>query len=118
MIEPIEGAETCVWVKLRFIGFHRWKEAPGQYNFLKDWHRHEFHISAGKKVTELNRQIEFLRLKDQMLAYVREVYEGKRFELSCEMIAHDLIGIFGLSFCSVSEDDENGALVQMRKEKT
>jgi hypothetical protein len=109
--------EVVVYCKLQFVGFHRWKDAPHQVKYLQSWHRHVFHVICGRKVTELNRQIEFITLKNNITAFVREKYENQYFEDSCEMIANEIMGIFDLSFCSVSEDDENGAIVHEFKER-
>lgn len=99
---------TSVWCTFDFVGFHYWKAAPDQVDFLRPPHRHIFKVKAGVRTTK-SREVEFIQLKDKLVAYVREAYEGKVFTYSCEEIAADLILTFGLSYCEVSEDGENGA---------
>ena len=103
--------QCVIWCKFRFTAIHCWKEATGASYFLRHPHRHEFHVKAGMTVTSLDREIEFIELKRKMKAYCKEAYEDKEFEYSCEEIAMDLIETFGLSFCEVSEDGENGASI-------
>lgn len=101
-----------IWVTARFEGWHRWKDAPDECAYLRDWHRHMFHIKLGVQVTHANRDIEFIGLKAKLDTHLR-TYTGyeKRFELSCEQIALALQVVFNASFVEVSEDGENGALV-------
>jgi hypothetical protein len=112
---------THVFVKTRFIGFHRWLDAPKEFEFLRHFHRHEFHVQLTVKVEELNRQIEFLKLKDELDAAIAfhftKVDRWRYFEDSCEQIADKLckqfqerLQIQSIS-CEVSEDGENGAIV-------
>jgi hypothetical protein len=100
-----------VWVSTRFVGFHRWKDAPNQVIYLRDWHRHEFHVQVGVAVQGSDREVEFLQLKDAVKSFVRGNYEGKYFEWSCEQLAERLMTAFGACFVEVSEDGENGATV-------
>lgn len=109
-------AEVVVWFTCQFSAIHRWKNAPAGVAFLRHPHRHVFHVKGGVRVDKLDRQVEFITLKNQVQAYIKEAYENKEFEYSCEMIAADLIETFKLSFCEVSEDGENGAAIMMIKE--
>lgn len=102
---------TSVWVTTQFIGFHRWKDAPDEVKFLRDWHRHVFHVKLGVPVDHNNRDIEFILLKDK-LSYFISANFAKQFEYSCEQIAEMIVTKFNGSFCEVSEDGENGALVE------
>lgn len=116
-----------IWVTLQVQGTHNWPDCPYEdVAFLRDTHRHLFQIKAYKLVTHGNRDIEFIRLKNQILKYLNDTYEiwvGNKqgdttvFEYkmhsfgarSCEMLAEELINHFELSQCEVSEDLENGA---------
>jgi len=104
--------KTIVWVTAQFEAFHRWKDAPEDVSFLRNYHRHIFHVKLGKEVTHGDRQIEFIQLKRELELYIREKFEGGRFEYSCEMLASALHVEFGAYFVQVSEDGENGAIVQ------
>ena len=103
-------------IKTRFIGFHRWKDAPQDVAFLREWHRHIFHVHVLLRVSKLNRELEFFQVQTELNDYLQQTWEGKSFEASCEMIADAIIKALstkGLPIKSamVSEDDENGALV-------
>lgn len=104
---------TNVWVTTSFIGFHRWKDAPDSVAYLRDYHRHVFHVKAWKTVTGPDREVEFHSLKTKIDAWFEARYADTRFEDSCEMIALALIESLGLSAAQVSEDGENGAFVEV-----
>jgi hypothetical protein len=101
---------VIVWVTDTFYGFHRWKDAPSEVEFLRDFHRHLFHVKVGMAVKQLDREIEFFLLKAD-LAMKLEDYQGQQFEKSCEMIATEILECMGAEFVEVSEDGENGATV-------
>lgn len=110
--------ERLVWVKFTFTALHFYEGASGKTHYLKKPHRHQFHVKAFKRVTHNDRDVEFIQMKDSMLAYVRSKYEGADpTNQSCEDIAEDLITMFGLSGCEVSEDNENGASLFLMKDE-
>lgn len=108
--------KTTVEVKIVVEGTHFWPDAPESVGFLAHPHRHQFVIRAAVNVTLDDREIEFFTLAQEIRGLMRGFYEqtecgidfGRR---SCEMIAKELIGLAGLTRCSVHEDDENGAIV-------
>ena len=102
---------AAVWVSTTFVGVHRWKNAPDQVGFLRDWHRHVFHVKLAVSVVGLDREVEFLQLKEKVNIHLARTYR-ERFELSCEMIALDLVREFRAKWVEVSEDGENGAIVE------
>lgn len=101
---------VIVWVTDQFEGYHRWAAAPEEVDFLKEWHRHLFHVKMGVRVTGLDREVEFFMLK-RLLDKKLGKYRNEKFEASCEMIATDLLDHFNAEFVEVSEDGENGAIV-------
>jgi len=108
-----------VFSKLEVDGIHNWKNCLiDEVRFLRDNHRHIFHIKAYKLVTHSDRDVEFIQFKHILLDYLKEKYysEEKRTHYfgskSCEMIAIELIEKFDLTSCEVSEDGENGSLVK------
>lgn len=103
---------TLVWATTQFEGFHRWKSAPDSVAFLRDWHRHLFHVRLGVQVEKHDREVEFLTLKTQVDEHLAKYWKGQKFESSCEMIAADLLQRFQASFVEVSEDGENGARLE------
>lgn len=109
---------VLVWARTRFVGFHRWKNAPESVSFLRMYHRHEFHVEVGKTVLLLDREIEFTELKrkvDDLLT----TYSGydNRFDHSCEQLAEIILVKMDMDYVTVSEDGENGATVTRKDHK-
>ena len=111
---------TEVYCTLQIEGQHCWPECPfEEVKYLRDPHRHLFHIKATKKVTHDDRDVEFIILKHKIEDYFYEKYFDSDLRLmnfesmSCEMIAKELITKFDLLRCEVSEDGENGAVVSV-----
>lgn len=112
--------KTNVIVKLQFEGLHHW---PGvvehanleEVHFLAALHRHIFHVTAKKEVTHDDRDIEIIKLKRNIQAYLHRRYWTENANcyylgpMSCEMLAKELAKYFGLNYCEVLEDGENGA---------
>jgi hypothetical protein len=103
---------TVVWVTTRFVGYHRWKDAPDNVSFLRDYHRHVFHVQVAVDVLGHDREVEFFTLKSRVDAYIDHNWAGRKFDASCEHIAADLQKQFGAAWVEVSEDGENGAVVK------
>jgi len=111
---------TEVYCTLQVEGQHCWPECPFvEVEYLRDLHRHLFHIKAIKKVTHDDRDVEFIMLKHKIENYFYENYFNEDIQMmsfgsmSCEMIAKELITKFNLLRCDVSEDGENGAIVSV-----
>lgn len=110
--------KTEVFCTLQVEGTHCWPGCPfEEVAYLRDPHRHVFHIKAYKEVFHDDRDVEFIMLKHEIQQYfVSKYYQpaGKLCvfgAMSCEMIGRELIEQFGLSRVEVSEDNENGAVV-------
>ena len=110
--------QTEVYCTLQIDGTHSWPACPfDEVAYLRDPHRHMFHIKAYKPVTHSDRDTEFIMLKHLILHYLRSKYYDcvnhthVLGSTSCEMLCHELITEFGLSKCEVNEDSENGAMV-------
>jgi hypothetical protein len=112
-----------VWCTLQVEGTHNWPGCPfDEVAYLRDPHRHVFHIKAYKLVTHSDRDVEFIMLKHQIVQFFEDRYmcsgSSKLCEFgakSCEMIAQELINQFDLSRCEVSEDNENGAILTVEE---
>lgn len=102
---------VIVWIRSSFVGFHRWRDAPADVAFLRNYHRHVFYAKVGVKVGHMNRDVEFFQLKRRVDSYLAEHFQMQYFEASCEMIAADLLKQFDAVAVEVSEDNENGATV-------
>ncbi len=125
----IADRTTEVFCTLHLEGTHSWPNCPyDEVDYLRDTHRHIFHIKAHKLVTHSDRDVEFIMLKHRIEAYLLTEYgreithesgwticDNKRIcefgAMSCEMIAENLLDTFDLIQCEVSEDGENGSIV-------
>jgi hypothetical protein len=104
-------------VRSTFIAFHAWPNAPQEVGFLRNVHRHEFHVELAVRQKHTDRAVEYITLRrwlDCELNAWRDKDLGAR---SCEMIAEQLIGYaqhegYDVEYCRVFEDGENGAEVQ------
>lgn len=108
-----------VYCTLQVEGTHNWPGCPfDEVAYLRDPHRHVFHVKAYKPVTHSDRDTEFIMLKHHIVTYIQSRYFSPLTKLcefgpmSCEMIAQELIDWFKLSACEVSEDNENGAILR------
>jgi len=111
-----------VFCTLQMEATHAWYSCPiDEVDFLRVDHRHIFYIKAYHQVTHSDRDVEFIWLKHEIQDYLKLTYfnEDKRIHIlgakSCEMLAIELIERFNLSKCEVSEDNENGAIVEANK---
>lgn len=112
---------TNIVVNFQYEATHNW---PGvvdhpdlkSVSFLQYPHRHMFHVCAKKEVKHSDRDVEIIKFKRELWEHLRSSYGGELGAMSCEMLAEDLVRRFGLSYCSVLEDGENGAEVYQRYE--
>lgn len=112
---------TVVYSKITFEGVHCWLRAPDEVAYLRQRHRHIFHVKAVVKVNHDDRDVEFIMLGHRIKEWIKRQYpkysgapadETVDLEYtSCEQLAKTLLEAFGLFSCEVSEDDENGAVV-------
>jgi hypothetical protein len=109
---------TEVYCTLQLPGIHNWPGCPfDEVGYLRDPHRHMFHIKAHAKVGHDDRDVEFIILKNTITQYLHDAYWSEKTRClffgarSCEMIARELIETFDLCRCEVSEDGENGAIL-------
>lgn len=107
-------------VNLQIEAFHNWpaaKEVFPEVGFLAERHRHIFHICCKKEVDHDDRDVEIILFKRTVLEYLYDEYVRKGSVIqvcelgstSCEMLARELLERFKLEYCSVLEDNENGA---------
>lgn len=104
--------KTTIWIRTQFEALHAWPKAPDDVAFLRSPHRHMFHVRIGMEVAHKDRAIEFFQFKEKVEGYLRGKYEGMSTNKSCEMIAQELFEAYDASFVEVSEDGENGAIVE------
>lgn len=104
-------------VRLQLEGVHCWPECDVEgVEFLKHPHRHIFFIECKKEISHNDRDIEIIKLKRSIQDYMTKKYAinditcefGRK---SCEDLAEEILNAFDLNYCSVLEDNENGAEV-------
>lgn len=106
-----------IFITDRFEALHQWPQAPEEVAFLRHPHRHVFHVKVMISVTHSDRQVEFIMAKRTLSTILKTYYANKLSTASCEHFAED-IGKFmvhngyNVSQVEVSEDGENGAVVE------
>ena len=122
-----ENAKRWIWVTFQKEGIHKYPAAledpalatGDEYDvsFLGYPHRHIFHFRVAITVTHNDRDIEFIQFK----RWLEKLYSEKTLELdykSCEMMSDDLFDKISEKYpgrdvkIEVSEDGENGALIE------
>jgi len=111
---------TYVQIKFVVEGWHAWKDAPIEVDSLKPRHRHLFVIRAKIPVSHDDRQLEFFLVKNFLQeALLKRFPKGEFRSFSCEFLAkfvlEDIMVNYGIKkdiTVSVSEDDENSAIVE------
>lgn len=119
-----------IWAKVqsRFEALHNYSTAPQEVSFLRFVHRHEFHVTLWVEQFHDDRDVEYILCKRWLTDELRTSYERENMgQTSCEMIARSLAqsaqkqfpthtGIAGMKRrirVEVTEDGENGALVEL-----
>mgnify|MGYP005674988451 FL=1 len=123
----LQNAKRWIWVTFKKEGIHKYPAAledpalatGDEYDvsFLGYPHRHIFHFKVAITVTHNDRDIEFIQFK----RWLEKLYAEKTLELdykSCEMMSDDLFHKIWEKYpgrevkIEVSEDGENGALIE------
>ena len=114
-----------VVVTNNFKGYHKYSEAPRNVAFLKDVHRHVFHVKTTIEVYHNERDIEFFQFQSHIEHFVKHRYyrafdeyiEGIYIN-SCESLAEAILANLHAIYpgrharVEVWEDNENGAIVE------
>ena len=109
---------TKIFVPFQFWAHHRWKDAPENLDYLREYHRHLFICRVELEVNQLDREISFEDVQIYLDHHVLGQYRDRLLEYSCETIADKLIHSFHTRFGArwysvmVSEDGINGAVVE------
>lgn len=106
--------KSYIYFCVKVPGYHCYPEA--ELLNIRERHFHEFGIEVKVSVTELNREIEFIALREEFLASLHQRFmSGEEFEfgtLSCEQIAVQVAKIIASHvgvremIISVEETDE------------
>lgn len=107
--------KTTITIRLQVEGVHRWAKCPHEdVKFLRDFHRHIFHVECEKQVFHDDRDVEFILFKRELeKCYSDEGPMSLNYQ-SCEMIARELAKYIQTKYpnralsISVAEDNENG----------
>jgi hypothetical protein len=105
--------KTMIWITTQFEGFHKYPKAPDGVEFLKDLHRHIFHVKVWIEVKHNDRELEFILFK----RFINKVIWNNNLSenASCEIICDALYESIKSKYpkrevrIEVSEDGENGA---------
>lgn len=101
-----------IQVNLQVEGLHKWEDCNLEdVIYLRNLHRHIFHIKVIKQVTHNNRDIEIILFKKGIISYIKDKYNGNFGNMSCEDIAENILVTFDCHVVEVLEDNENGAIV-------
>lgn len=106
---------TTVWVKLDFEALHYWPEAKHPVEYLKNAHRHVFKVKAEVHVKHLNRDVEFIELKNKLKEFCESTWTMRCTADSCEIMCGTIVGYLQdhlncrVHSVTVSEDGENGS---------
>jgi len=103
-----------IFIKTSFAALHNWPACPfEEVRYLRRLHRHIFHVQAWFPVHHNNRDLEFIKVKQDINLWIRNKWEDQELiGISCEMMAEALMNNFGCSKVTVSEDNENGATIE------
>jgi hypothetical protein len=85
-------AVTAAIATLRVPGFHAWPTAPDRRAYLRDQHRHLFHIRVAVSVEHGDREIEIHDLMDEVRHTIEPFEVGARTHytfgaMSCEHLS-------------------------------
>lgn len=105
-----------IFVNNRLEGVHCYKNAPKEVSFLRNLHRHLFHVKTTIQVYHDDRDVEFLIFKkfiDKCLGRLK--WDNN---MSCEMISDSLKDMISMKYpkreliIEVAEDGENGSVTR------
>jgi hypothetical protein len=103
--------KTYIILTTQFEALHSWPDCDIEdMKFLKNTHRHVFHVVMKWQVHHDDRDKEFISYKRSVTKWIRENWEGKDLgSKSCEMLAKNLAYSTNADYVKVMEDNENGA---------
>lgn len=108
-----------VWavVRTQWEGMHHWPAAPEEVAFLRSLHRHMFHITVHVEQFHNDRDIEYILFLQRLRVNLEQ--NPWPMSASCETIALVIAQWVRVEYggravkVEVSEDGENGALVEL-----
>lgn len=120
-IDELAPYMRFISVSVQFEGIHCYPEAPDEVSFLRNPHRHMFHVKAKIEVFHDDRELEFILVKRDLEAFIHSQPENLN-HCSCEMIANKIAFHLHHTYeradtktrrmvIEVYEDGENGAVM-------
>lgn len=113
--------KTHIHVTTSFVGVHRWPDARGQHAYLANPHRHVFQVDVWVQVMHDDRELEFFAVQDFVSEELPHFHMGA---LSCEQVATEILRRLLEEYgghrevdVEVSEDGENGAMVEWKPDE-
>ena len=116
--------KTGIIVTTQFEGIHYYTNAPEEVSFLRNSHRHIFHVKAEIEVFHDDRELEFILVKRAINEYLKDYATNLNYK-SCEMIAKMIQDFIKQKYptpkhlerdrfvnVEVWEDGENGAFIR------
>lgn len=105
-------------VKNNFVGFHQWEDAPKEYGFLRNLHRHVFYVETKISVSENDRELEFFDVADRIAFHIDNTKRMSHInKWSCEDYGEYILDQLEVDYpkrrieVEVSEDGENSGIV-------
>lgn len=111
--------KRSIEVTTRFVDFHCWPKAPNEVAFLRNLHRHVFHVTVEIAVEANDREIEFFILQKDINELIEFKIRPMKKWKSCEMMAERIAIILSEMYedreisVKVSEDGENAAIIKL-----
>ena len=106
-------------VRTRCPIYHREASAPDHAGFLRNVHRHLFHITAWRSLENEGERIEYFAFQDALANAVARLQQARdpdnvpaALGWDCTAWAERLLEALDLDRVEVSEDGENGAQVE------
>lgn len=81
-------SQLYIIVKTEFEAIHNYPNAPNEVEFLRNPHRHIFHVECEIEVFHDDRELEFIIVKRALERFIQRTYGCNDIgSTSCEMIA-------------------------------
>lgn len=108
--------DKYIYITTSYEGFHKYPNAPKKVSFLRNEHRHMFHVKVKVQVFDNDREIEFIMFKHEIDKFIKD--KTNMNYKSCEMMAEEILLYVNKNYqnrniyVTVNEDNENGSEVK------
>ena len=112
--------KTYMILNMIFEGIHRYVDAPEEVKFLRNYHRHLFHVTIKIQLFKGDRELEFFVVQRALRPLIKLWFATHMNynDTSCETAAKTIHYIVQMQYANravsvqVMEDGENGILLQ------